>query len=212
MNVAPLTAAQELTWLGLNADNWIAVAAGGIGLAGVVIAWRALVHARRSAESADESAKAAQRSAEEAATISRIERDRRHDDLAPPHPGEIQAEEESDTRLGAGHYNVFGSITVPRDYRVRAQAWNGTSLTPIALPLLLRANQPYRFHLDRLREGVTSGNPTEIRFRFWPPVPDLDDTDAWTCPCSRPAGTDVDARGHWELRVPIAYLPEIEVY
>lgn len=206
MNI-PSPAAQEWTWLGLNADNWIAIGSCIVAIVGV---GTAVIYARRSAKASANSAKSAEKSAEEAATISQIERDRRHDDLAPPHPGEIKAEEEPDARLGRGHYTAFGSITVPRDYRVKAEAWNGTALTPIDLPLLLRANQPQRFFIDRTSNGKS--NVTEIRFQFWPPVPNLDDTDAWACPCARPTGDGATGRGHWELRVPVAYMPEIQVW
>lgn len=211
MTITPL-AQEEWTWLGLNADNWIATGSGVVALAGFVVAMRALIHARKSAEASHASAMAAQKSADEAATISRIELDRRHDDLAPAHPGELRAEERSDPQH-PGYYNLFGSITVPRDYRVRAEMWNGTALSPIALPLLLRANQSQRFHIDRVPTGATDSTaPIEVRIHFWPPVPDLDDTAPWTCACERQTGTDISGRGHWELRIPITYVADLGLY
>ncbi|MEV7971271.1 hypothetical protein AB0O34_35550 [Sphaerisporangium sp. NPDC088356] len=206
MNTAPPTDAWE--FLGLTTDNWIAVAGGIVALAGVffggLYARRSSVSARKAADAGEDAAEAARKSAEEAATISRIERERRHDDLSPPHPGEITAEWDG-ARNANGTTNMVGSIAMPRDYRVQAWAWNGTALTPVSLPLLLRGNQPQQFHIEQKPRGARAIQTQEMRFRFWPPIACVDDTTAWTCPCDGPTGEDTNGPGHWELRVQVTY-------
>lgn len=158
------------------------------------------------------SARAARRSADEAARLSGIEAERRHDEredrhdrLAPPHPGKVAATLE-DSAIG-GSPSLFATITVPRAYRVQAAGWNGTSRTPISLPLLIHANQPYRFHIEHWPAGREEPQTREVWFRFWPPIEDIDDTDPWTCPCGRPARENTDKPSHWELRVRVTYDP-----
>ncbi|MEN3540976.1 hypothetical protein AAH991_38085 [Microbispora sp. ZYX-F-249] len=204
MNLASLTAVQEWTWLGLKADQWIAVAGGSVGLAGVLVAWRALVHAKRSAKASEDSARAAQKSADEAATISGIERERWHDELTPTDQKEVVGQVEGRLPDVQG---LFGTIRVNRVCRVNAvatvRATDVTTTTPITgLPLLLRPNREYRFHIQRLTQGVTVRS--EVWFRFWPPIPELDGAD-WTCQCGRPLSKEAtpDGRGHWEVLLPI---------
>ncbi|GLW13174.1 hypothetical protein Misp01_83020 [Microtetraspora sp. NBRC 13810] len=201
----------EWQFLGLNADNWIAISSAVVALLGVALAVR---YARRSAKAAQESAQvgrdaaqagkeaadAARRSAEEAATISQIERERRHDDLGPAHPGEIVAVAEQTS----GGRSLFGSITVARGYRVKATGWNGTASTLISLPLVLHANQPYRFHIEHFPADAQKPTTEELRFAFWSPIAE-DEVPTWSCPCSRPTGEQADGAGHWELRVPVGY-------
>lgn len=84
----------------------------------------------------------------------------------------------------------------------------GDSCTVLSLPLLLRANQPYRFHIEHWPPGREEPQIKEVRFHFWPPV-DADDTPPWTCSCGRPTGDNPDNFGHWELYVPITYEPPV---
>ncbi|WP_162642339.1 hypothetical protein [Streptosporangium sp. 'caverna'] len=181
----------------MDAGDWIAVAA--------------LVVALAAGYFAAISARAARRSANEAARLSGIEaerrrdeREERHERLAPSHPGSIVAVLE-ESAVG-GPKNLFGSITVPRDYRVQAEGWVRDSYTLLSLPLLLHANRPYRFHIEHWPPDREEPQTQEVRFHFWPPV-DVDDTDPWTCSCGRPTGENADSFGHWELRVPITYEP-----
>lgn len=175
------------TWT--DPGSIIGAVGGAIALGGAYIAWS--------------SARVAKASAREAATISRLGTDQRHDQLSPGLPGQIAAVVEKGQHTGE---SLFGEITVPRDYRVHALAWTGTSHTPIAgLPLLLTANHPHRFHIEHWPPGREEPQTREVRFRFWPPVADLDDTDAWTCPCGRPTGEDTNGPGHWEARVQVVY-------
>ncbi|MEU7911411.1 hypothetical protein [Microbispora bryophytorum] len=205
-----LLAEEGWTWRDLNADNWIAIGSAAFALAGVIAAVFAVVYSRSSAKSSKASADAAQKSADEAARLSQIEIDREHNRYAPDHPGILHAEEEVDHRSPAGHYVAFASITLPRTYRARAETWNGTSFTPIAIPLLLDGGKPHRFFIDQVVPGVTP--PGEVRFHLWPPLAGVDDTIPWSCPCGGPTGEDIAGRAHWELRIPIEYMPEVEEF
>ncbi|WP_227014445.1 MULTISPECIES: hypothetical protein [Nocardiopsis] len=129
-----------------------------------------------------------------------IRREQRHDDLGPPHPGEIQTTTEPSRAAGQ---DLFGSITVPRDYRVAATAHTGNSQCSLPLPLVLHAHVPHRFHIEHLPPGASGPRTQEVRFRFWPPIAGVDDANAWRCPCDRPTGETTEGQGHWEMRVPI---------
>ncbi len=156
----------------------------------------------RSADAADASAAASARSAEEAAAVSRIERDREHAALRPPPPAEITGE-----LSGEGpRQSLFGEFVVPRDYRVHAVAWNGTSHTPISLPLLVRANQVNRFCIESWPQGRKQPQTREIEFEFWPPA-ETDGVEAWACPCDRPHS---EKEGHWRWRVPLSYTDVLD--
>jgi hypothetical protein len=106
-----------------------------------------------------------------------------------------------------GHEALFGSITVPnRAYRVEAVALMGASSTLIGLPLVLEANQSYRFMIEHWPPGQTAPKTQQVRIRFWPPVAERDDVDSWTCLCGRPLSQDPHGAGHhWELRIPVRY-------
>ncbi|WP_336214358.1 hypothetical protein [Nonomuraea sp. LPB2021202275-12-8] len=186
-------------FLGLDADNLIAIASALIAVIGVGVA---AVIAQRSAIAAKKSAAAAEASAAEAATISHIERERRHDDLAPQHPIEIVAKREK--RSGV-RPDLYGSITIGRNYRVQGVAWDGKSFTSLNLPLLLLANQPQRFFIEPAPVGSNGLVTQEVHLRFWPPVAELDGVDGWTCPCDRPTASGVQEPPHWELRIPVSY-------
>ncbi|MFC4535278.1 hypothetical protein [Sphaerisporangium dianthi] len=197
----------------MDVENWIALAgvvvallSGVAAVAAVVFARSSAGHAKDSAQAGKDSAEAARKSAEEAATLSEIERDRRreererrHEEIRPPHPGEIKGK----LVKGGGRSSLYGSITVPRDYRVNAQAWYGNGYGPVDLPLLLRAHQTYDFCIEPWPALDAEPNTKEVRFRFWPPT-EADDTEIWTCPCGGPTGEDpTNSKPHWELRVPL---------
>ncbi len=199
-----------------NAASWvIATAAAVVALA----AWWETRKARQAAEGSEKSAKAsaeaAGRSADEAERMTRIESDRlrderdaRHEALAPVLEGKVTIDLEgaNPNRLG-----LFGWITLARTYRVQAEGWTGSALTPTSgLPVLLHAHTRYKFHIEHWPNGRTKPQTQELRFRFWPPVADLDDTDAWTCPCHRPSGETMNGPGHWEVRVPVE--PPVEPF
>lgn len=162
-----------------------------------------------SAEAARDSAAAAWDSAREAAAVTAIERAREHDRLGPgaPPPSGIPSDLGPKQRDSVVPATLFGTITVPRDYRVRAEAVTDNSHSPIGLPLLLRANQPYRFAIEGWPPDRTEPRAQAVRVRFWPPA-DIDDVDRWTCPCDRPASEETDrSPGHWVWLAPIQYEP-----
>ncbi|MEU9886966.1 hypothetical protein [Sphaerisporangium sp. NPDC051011] len=170
--------------------------------------------AEASEKSAAISAAAATKSADEAARLTQIEaaRDRvaneaSHRQLAPAHPGEIAATLEGE----AHNASLFGSITLTGTYRVQAQGVVGETRTAISgLPLLLHAHKPHRFHIEHWPKDRKRPQTTEILFRFWPPIAEIDDTDPWTCPCGRPTGETMNGPGHWEMRVPVK--PPVEPF
>lgn len=166
----------------------IAVVAGAI----AALSWRA---ARRSAKAAEESAKEAKR-------MSTIEVGRRHDELRPPLPEKIQAMNKPSR---TGQTDVFGSISVARDYQVRATALAGQGESTISLDPVLRAGSQHRFHIESIPKGETQLQTQEIRFQFWPHTGE-GGANTWTCPCDR-AADESHGQGHWEARVPVAFTP-----
>ncbi|WP_030171231.1 hypothetical protein [Spirillospora albida] len=188
----------------MDAGDWIAL---GVGTASVMIAIVALRYSRssaassaRSAAAGQDSAQAAERSAQKAERLSDIETERRHEHLAPEHPGEIVADQERRD----GHASLFGEITVKRAYRVQAFAESGGSTSPISgLPTLLEPYVPHRFHIEHMPEGRGIPRTERVLFKFWPPVEGVDGDAPWTCPCGRPTGQDTNRDGHWEHRIPV---------
>lgn len=176
--------------------DWPAIvgAVGGVigavgGVAGPVVAHRARRDSRRSAA-------AASKSADEAAALTRIEHERQHAEFTPRAPAEIEAEVVGNS--------LFGSIIVPHDYRVIASGFYDTGAShQIGMPLLIRANQPQRFHIENLPPGAEDPKTKEIHFKFWPPIAESDDASPWDCRCGRPTGKDIDGPGHWEWRIPV---------
>ncbi|MCO1618972.1 hypothetical protein M8C11_30070, partial [Micromonospora sp. CPM1] len=154
----------EVTWLNVIT---VLIALGGVVAA--VLSWvvsrGSRSEAQRSADAAEVSAKAAQDSAREAAAIAAIERDREHDRLGPgPVPG-IALELEPNPRDSGLPETLFGTITVPRDYRVRAVAVRGNSSAPIGLDLLLHAGRPYRFAIEQMHPDRTEPVAEYVLFR-----------------------------------------------
>lgn len=135
----------EVTWLdGITA----VIALGGVAVA--VLSWvvsrGSREEARRSADAAEVSAKAARDSAREAAAVAAIERERDHDRLGPGPVPDIAPKLETNRRGSGGPDTLFGTITLPRDYRVRAFAVRGNSSSSIGLDLLLHAGRPLPLH------------------------------------------------------------------
>ena len=188
----------------MDSEDWIALVGVVVAVIAVGLSVRALRYSRDSTKASREAADAALRSAQEAATISRIEKERHHEDLAPPSPVEITAELEESPR-GAGQASLFGEIIVPRDYRVRATARVGNSFRQLFLPLLLQANRTHRFEIERWAPGQTEPQTDEIWFEFWPPVQGYDGPGPWQCSCDRPATDEPGSSGHWEWKIPVSY-------
>jgi gas vesicle protein len=157
----------------------------------------------RSAKAAEASARAAEESARDVRDQVRIEREREHERLGPGPVPSIETELETNPRLSTSRH-LFGTLTVPRDYRVRAEAvTKGGSRTGLTLPALLHAGRSCRFHIEQWLPGRNEPEVEHILFRFWPPT-DADEVEAWKCPCPR-RPVDGDERGHWEWRAPVQY-------
>ncbi|MEH1055902.1 hypothetical protein V6U89_11900 [Micromonospora sp. CPCC 206171] len=192
--------------------TWLDVITVVIALGGVVVAALSWVvsrgsrdEARRSADAAEVSAKAAQDSAREAAAVAAIERDRDHDRLGPGPVPDIAPKLETNPRNSGLPDTLFGTVTVPRDYRVRGFAVRGNSSSPIGLDLLLHAGRPYRFAIEQWPKDRMEPVAEYVLFRFWPPA-EVDDVDAWRCPCDRPQADGNEwTPGHWEWRAPVQY-------
>jgi hypothetical protein len=131
------------------------------------------------------------------------EKERWHRDHEPELPGEIN----SKRRVGEGGDpgGLYGEITVPRVYRVRADAVSGPMSRQIALDGVTKAGQSLEFMIEQWVPGQTKPETEEIVFRFWPPVEGTDGTGVWTCACGRAAQEAGDGPAHWERRVKVKY-------
>lgn len=124
-------ATSEWMWLGLNADNWIAIGSALVAVVSVFAAVRAVKDARRSAD-------AAEKSATEAATLSKIEGERRKDEREETHRSLQPTQQNVITaslKGPPGGRNLYGDIEVDRETRVQAEAILTTgATTPLAQP------------------------------------------------------------------------------
>lgn len=180
----------------METSDWIA-------LASAIAAVAAVVYTRQSVKSA-------RRSADEAARMRQLDEDRRgeererwHHECEPKLPAEIDARYRSSGEDGDGA--LFGEITVPRMYRVRAEAVSGASRRQLSLDTVTRPDQPIEFMIEPRPPGATTVNTEEIVFRFWPPVEDTDGTGLWSCGCGRPNGQSMSGPGHWERPVRVRF-------
>lgn len=182
----------------------VAVAGLGIAAAGLGIAVHAAVSAHRSAKSSARSADEAARSRVIDEERRRDEREERHDGLAPKVPAEIKAEFRPNERLGGGHGSLFGSITMPRGYRVKAEALMGQSRSELGLGMVAAPGREVELQIEPWHPDQEAPRVAEIEFRFWPPL-EGDDVPSWSCGCGRPTGETLEGRGHWEQRVRVDY-------
>jgi hypothetical protein len=214
---------------GWGLPEWAGVVGGLTGIASVVVtavigvrtvrvAREALAETRRTADetrrtadageaavsAAKVSAAAAEAAAREAGDVARMEREREHDRLGPGPVPTIVTTLESNPRSHELPRNLFGTVTVPRDYRVLADAvYRGGTRVSLSLDRVLHAGRTYRFPIELWPPGRTEPEVDHIAFRFWVPT-DTDPVEAWKCPCDRPM-VDGAERGHWEWRAPISY-------
>ncbi|MEH1058343.1 hypothetical protein V6U89_24425 [Micromonospora sp. CPCC 206171] len=166
---------------------------------------RSAVAAENANQAGERSADAAQESARQAAEVARMEREREHDRLSPGPVPHMNVELESNPRGASLPRTLFGVVSVPRDYRVRAEAViEGGGHTALGLPLLLHAGRSYRFTIEQWPPGRMNPQVEFVLFRFWVPVEEIDKVAGWDCPCDRPM-IDGSDRGHWEWRAPIQY-------
>ncbi|GAA3957228.1 hypothetical protein GCM10023085_44690 [Actinomadura viridis] len=204
----------------MNGAEWGALVIGGVGAAtgigSLVVATVAVRYAKRSAHHAGRSALHAGESAAEARHLREIEADRRaeekeyrHEELAPNLPSAIDAAFKRDVNGGA----LYGSITLDRQYRVRAFGCAGESLTELALSSITPLNEAMEFVIEAWAPGQVRPRLVEIIFKFWPPVEGSGHQQVWSCGCGRPNGDSLGGDGHWERRVKVSYYsPENNVW
>jgi hypothetical protein len=189
----------------MGTSDLIALAALMVAAAGLGLSVWALVYSRRSAAASRDSADEAKRLREIEAERRAEERERRHEELGPVLPGQIEAEFRENRRLGGGHGSLFGAITLPRGYRVKAEARIGRSRTELSLGMVVAPGREVEFQIEPWHPEQEKPRTDEIVFRFWPPVEGADDVSAWACGCGRPSGEAMDGPGHWEQRVKVSY-------
>lgn len=201
----------------MKATDFVAAAGVLVAVAGVLAAFMAVrwarnaarageasaVAAQDSARAGQESADAAKESARHAAAVADIERQNLHDRLRPALPAAIRGE----IRQHASWRSLWGSITVTRDYRVRADRVTGNGSSTLGLGMLLRAGNR-DFEIEQWPADRMTPQATGIRLKFWPPDA-TDGTEPWTCPCGRNTEFgDGSGPGHWEFLVPIE-MPQL---
>lgn len=178
------------------------------GIAGLVVSIVSIRYVKRSTAHAGESAVESRRLREIEADRRVEEKERRHEDLAPNLPGELELEFRANERLGGGHGSLFGAITLPRGHRVKAEALMvGGSRSELSLGMVTAADREVGFQVEPWHPEQEKPRTEEIVFRFWPPVEGADDVPAWGCGCGRPTGEGMDGPGHWERRVTVSYQP-----
>ncbi|MEV0147956.1 MULTISPECIES: hypothetical protein [unclassified Nonomuraea] len=202
----------------MSLEAWAAVAAAAIAAVALYFSATAAIAAKRSAREAAAIAKVEVERREE-------ERERRHDELAPLLPGEIEtyiATEHGWVGPGNARRYLWGILTLSRDYTIAIQT-AGDWLGPREV-YDVEAGTPRRVKLYPLGPGIT--NHTEVQIRFWPPrAPHSSGpptTPTWQCYCRRPERPpDRDdgrirkrpfvfvGRGHWEKYVRLALPPEL---
>lgn len=176
----------------------------------VLVASTAVWFARRSSKSAAESARNSKRSADNsersadtAGEALKLQRRQRHEALAPAKPAAIETTQRETATAGG---SAFGTFTVGRDYRVRAErVFRGGGTSRLSLDLVLRASEVHEFEVDRMAPDREDLDVVEIKFHFWPPV-ESDPVEHWTCPCGLPTN-DEDGPGHWFFTVPVKPPP-----
>ncbi|TYK45103.1 hypothetical protein [Actinomadura decatromicini] len=186
----------------MDTSDLIALAALVVAAAGFGVSVWAIVYSRRSAAASRDSADEARRLREIESDRRTDEKQRRHEELAPELPPEIEAVVGGAWQLGMGA--LYGTIRVRRSYRVRAYGRAGESLTPLSLPSIVPAGEPLQFVIEPWTSALrTGGEPSikEILFKFWPPVEGVDHGEVWSCGCGRPGGETMEGPAHWERRV-----------
>jgi hypothetical protein len=153
------------------------------------------------------SALAAKRSAHEASALATVERarwshekERRHEDLAPPHPILIG----TDIRLTNGQRFLTGYIQLPRVYDMVLDIHVPPDKGSAPIPMAPWEQSPNWLGFV-IAELAPEGPPPfieTVNIRFWPPTTSF--RGMWRCPCGRPEKVDPAGVGHWELAVPVA--------
>lgn len=188
----------------MDTSDWIALAALVVAAAGFGVSVWAIVYSRRSAAASRDSADEARRLREIEADRRADEKESRHERLDPGLPSELEAEFRANEEIGGGHGSLFARITVPRGYRVKAEALMGQSRQGIGLGLVVEANREVEFQIEPWFPNQEKPRTKETVFRFWPPL-EGDNVPVWGCGCGRPTGETVDGPGHWEQRALVKF-------
>lgn len=196
-------------WIALTAVV-VAVLSGG---GAIKYARRSAVHSQRSADHAGESVVEARRAADEAARLTRIEEERRveerarwHHEREPDLPGEIDLEYRDSPGGSPGDGALWGTVTFPHTYQVRAFTVAGSSWSPLSLDSVTQPGRPVEFMVERWPRGKEALHTDEVVFRFWPPAVAEDGTAVWRCGCGHSVQATEEGQGHWERRVKVRYV------
>lgn len=116
----------------------------------------------------------------------------------------VRFEGERDRRTGL--WNVFVVLETKRCYRVRGEIMLDSHITaPLGIISILYANSPTRVHIEQLNEDQRTPVAQQIVIRAWPPNAELDNVEAWTCPCGAPVEDGDGKVGHWQIERPVHY-------
>jgi hypothetical protein len=189
-----------LAWIGAVGGTIGAVA----GVAAVIVARSARSAAADTAAAAVRAAKVADEAVAESVRVSRLEFEKRHDELSPRKGLRVYFGTDQSTVGGTRWLWIV--IEVPRTYHVRGVARGDGGSWDLGLPLVLHANRrTAKVEVEKLPADRDRSVARELVLRFWPPA-DGDQGEHWTCRCGRPVDADAaDETGHWEVAVPVDY-------
>ncbi|MFB9880969.1 hypothetical protein ACFFMN_23775 [Planobispora siamensis] len=193
-----------MTW---EAETWVAAASAVIALGSLLYnvgmkkaARQSAAASERSATASERSAAASEKSAADASVVVEMSVARRHEELGLPQPVELQLEVKTGGLNGRW---LAGTITLPRRYRVQAEArWGCFFSTHLHLPDFAEGRQ--EFFIEHWKDVQETPVTDLVVIRLWPPV-DGDEPNPWSCPCGGPTGETLSGPGHWEVRIPIDY-------
>ncbi|WP_157522672.1 hypothetical protein [Herbidospora cretacea] len=189
---------------------WIALGGAIIAMVGTIYNIGMKRHAKRSALAAKKSAEAAERAAEQATRVADLDAARWHQEMAPPHPGDLRISPRREE--GSGRWGLYVTIHLPRGYRVRGETIFKNSAPaqdargPLNIGLYERGPADLDLHIESSEGsedayGAVIGlqrNVKAVHLRFWPPL-ETDEAGAWVCPCGGPTGDNGTGQGHWEM-------------
>ena len=218
MTVLSLADQQAASWTDVG-TFLTGVAAFLISIVALVVAIWTGKHNRRNADAAESSALAAKDSAgssarsadaaEQAVTsaheILDIERRQQHDAYRPPQPDSPRFDLVRNER--SGQLDLFFVFSLPRSYRVLGDKIERNVRTALGVNRIVRGGSIQRVYVETLLPGRTEPLAGDLHLRFWPPSPEADAVELWTCPCGLP--THEGEVPHWEWNVTIVSPPSL---
>jgi hypothetical protein len=163
------------------------------------------VAAEDSAASSARSADAAEQAVASANEMVGIERKRQHDMYRPTRLDSSGFELVRNER--SGQQDLFFVFNLPRSYRVLADKVQRNARTALGVDRLVRGGSTARVHVETLLPGREKPLAGELHLRFWPPSPEVDKVEVWTCPCGLP--TEEGEVAHWEWNVTVVSPPRL---